>query len=69
MINIVAYNWLKVLSLQMKFDMTAANLMFNEAISSLMKSSYQTIIPNAYDKSFSDQVLYGNICSFFNTEM
>jgi hypothetical protein len=47
--------------------MTQARLMFNEATNSLMQSTYLTKIPAAYSKDFSDQVLYGDVCSFFKS--
>jgi hypothetical protein len=68
-INLAAYNWLKVFSLQTSFDMTAANAMYNEAINSLMASKYQSILTDAYSKDISDQVLYGNVCGFFGNPL
>lgn len=41
LINLAAYNWLKVLSLQQAFDMTAARAMYSEALNSLLLSDYQ----------------------------
>ena len=54
MINIVGYNWLKVLSLYMPINMTNAKSMYNEAILYLMKSDYNEKIRAAYSKDISD---------------
>lgn len=65
MINVIAYNWLKVLSLQQKVDMTNAKAMFFDAQRSLVASNYQTKITAAYSKEISDKVLFGDVCEFF----
>jgi hypothetical protein len=39
--NMVGYNWLKVLSLHQPLNMTAPTALFNEAVDSLIQSPYQ----------------------------
>lgn len=70
MINIVAYNWLKVLSLRTSFSMVASNIMFQEAIGFLMASKFLNNIQNAYnqDKIYANNILFDNICRFFKNE-
>lgn len=68
MINVIAYNWLKVLSLHITIDMTAAYVMFREAQRSLIASNYQTKITAAYSKEISDKVLFGDVCEYFDNE-
>jgi hypothetical protein len=46
--------------------MTGAKTMFNEAVNSLLASEYQSKMTAAYSKEISDQVLYGEVCPFFN---
>lgn len=65
-INLVAYDWLKILSLSIPINTTVINQMFNEAITELIKSDYQTIITDSYSMELSDQILFGNVCQFFN---
>ena len=69
MINVVAYNWLKVLSLHQTINMTNAKTMFLEAQRSLIYSNYQTKITAAYSKEISDKVLFGDVCEYFDNEI
>lgn len=67
MINIIAYNWLKVLSLRTNFTMTASNIMFQEAINFLMAGKFVGNIQDAYDqdKLYANSILFDNVCRFF----
>lgn len=65
-INLIAYKWLKVVSLEYSFDFSDSMNLMQEAISSLLASDYIVKIEAAYTKDISDQVLFGNVCPFFN---
>lgn len=65
-INIIAYIWTRFLSLNSKVPIAAAEIMFNESLTYILKSNYYDYIFEAYPKDVAEKVLNGYVCDLFN---